>query len=278
MTMSHLYHLRRLTTHLREEANDYSSSDADADSSADESIEEVAEEIHDLSDFFLGTAILRERLGDSSSGQRREDESYAAAVVNMNTSCADNAGATSNTERTTSNPQNPTDDDDAPPSPWQHSTATEKYFADTHLFLGPYGPKNWKLVKCDEIRRVYAERYPRSNFRENLKRLLLHFQNGTGDFSPEKTEQWYTSPGNVSKAYSLLFSLYMDATYSNVLEQMTAEQIWRSHEIFQLYTLEDFTIYNKRMVDLTNKRKNLTCRCCVTKVLYVRLRTFNQTT
>jgi hypothetical protein len=130
MTMSHLYHLRRLTTHLREEANDYSSSDADADSSADESIEEVAEEIHDLSDFFLGTAILRERLGDSSSGQRREDESYAAAVVNMNTSCADNAGATSNTERTTSNSQNPTDDDDAPPIPWQHSTAKKRVISD----------------------------------------------------------------------------------------------------------------------------------------------------
>jgi hypothetical protein len=47
MTISHLHHhhLRQLTTHLREEGKDYSSSDADdADSSEDESIEEVAEE------------------------------------------------------------------------------------------------------------------------------------------------------------------------------------------------------------------------------------------
>ena len=72
MTISHLHHLRRLTTHLREEAKDYSSSDADADSSEDESIEEVAEEIYD---------ILHERVGNSS-GQRREEESFAAAVVN----------------------------------------------------------------------------------------------------------------------------------------------------------------------------------------------------
>jgi hypothetical protein len=49
MTISHLHHhhLRQLTTHLREEGKDYSSSDADdADSSEDESIEEVAEEIY----------------------------------------------------------------------------------------------------------------------------------------------------------------------------------------------------------------------------------------
>lgn len=92
MTISHLHHLRRLTTHLREETKDYSSSDADADSSEDESIEEVAEEIYD---------ILRERVGNSS-GQRREEESFAAAaVVNRSTSGADNAGATGNTERTT---------------------------------------------------------------------------------------------------------------------------------------------------------------------------------
>jgi len=71
---------------LRDENGDCSSSDSDADdSSADESSEEeFVEDAYDLSEF-LGTTILRERMGDSSRrGQtRREEESRAAVVDNI---------------------------------------------------------------------------------------------------------------------------------------------------------------------------------------------------
>lgn len=164
-------------------------------------------------------------------------------------------------ELTAVKPQNQNADGD-PPSPWKNSSAKRKIIndlkddsSDIHLFLGTYGPDNWKQVKFDEIRNLYAERYNKNNFRENLKRLLLHFQNGTSDFSPEKEEKWYTSPGNVSAAYSLLFSLYMNPTYCKVLKQMTPEDVWESHEQFQRYSLEDFMIYNKNMIDLTNKKR-----------------------
>ena len=229
MTISRLLYLQRLDTHLRDENGDCSSSDSDADdSSADESSEEeFVEDAYDLSEF-LGTTILRERMSDSRRGQTRmEEESRAAAVDNMSAPIAGSRSgrtqhvAEADGERTTSNSQNQSSSNSSPPSPWQHSTAKKRVIgdlkdssSDIHLFLGPYGPKNWKQVKFDKIWGVYGQRYPKSNFRENLKRLLLHFQNGTGDFSPEKKEQWYTSPGNVSKAYSLLFSLCMDTTYS----------------------------------------------------------------
>jgi hypothetical protein len=102
--------------------------------------------------------------------------------------------------------------------------------SDIHLYIGAFGPKNWKEVKFEQIRQHYAQRYDKSNFRENLKRLLAHFQNNSGDFSAERmSEKWYTSPNNVSKGYSLLFSLYMDPTHSKRLKEMTTEQIWNSH-------------------------------------------------
>ena len=74
--------------HIWDENGDCSSSDSDADdSSADESSEEeFVEDTYDLSEF-LGTTILRERMGDSSRrGQKRreeEKEGRAAVVDNI---------------------------------------------------------------------------------------------------------------------------------------------------------------------------------------------------
>ena len=83
MAVSRRLYLQRLATHLRDENGDCSSSDSDAeDSSADESSEEeFVEDAYDLSEF-LGTTILRERMGDSSRrGQTRREEESRAAVV-----------------------------------------------------------------------------------------------------------------------------------------------------------------------------------------------------
>ena len=82
----------------------------------------------------------------------------------------------------------------------------------------------------------------------NLKRILVHFQNGSGDFEDEtaKVEPWYTSANNVSAAYSLLFLLHMETAYLKKIKKMSAEQIWKSHALFQRYELEKFISYNKK--------------------------------
>ena len=142
MTISRLLYLQRLATatHLRDENGDCSSSDSGADaddSSADESSEEeFVEDAYDLSEF-LGTKILRERMGDSRSGQtRREEESRAAAVDNMSASIAGSRSGRSkhvddaDGERATSNSQNQSISNNSPPSPWQHSTAKKRVIGD----------------------------------------------------------------------------------------------------------------------------------------------------
>ena len=155
-----------------------------------------------------------------------------------------------------------TDDGDAPLSPWRNSTAKRDIIkelkdetSDIHLFIGNYGPKDWKQVKFEQLHSKYAARYTKSNFRENMKRLLLHFQNKTADFSAQKEQKWYTSPSNVSDGYAFLFALYMDKVHSKSLKNMTAEEIWKSHKLFLCYSLDDFKVYNNNMINLTNRRK-----------------------
>jgi len=92
-----------------------------------------------LSFEFLGTTILRERMGDSSRGQTwREEESRAAAVDNINMSASiagSRSGRTKNVaeadgERTTSNSQNQSSSNNSPPSLWQHSTMKKRVIGD----------------------------------------------------------------------------------------------------------------------------------------------------
>lgn len=90
-----------------------------------------------------------------------------------------------------------------------------------------------------------------------MKRLLLHLQNNTGVFGAKKDKEWYTSQNNVSDGYSLLFSLYMDPIHSKTLKKMSDEEVWKSHAHFQCYSLNDFAVYNKNMLELTNRRKEL---------------------
>ena len=99
-----------------------------------------------------------------------------------------------------------------------------------------------------------------TNFRQNLKRILVHLLDKTGPFKGNKNngvEKWYTSAKNMSKAYSLLFLLYMNPRNSRIINSMTAEEIWHSHPLFQKYELEKFKKYDKNMKVLTSKRKQL---------------------
>ena len=152
-------------------------------------------------------------------------------------------------ETSTNTPQN--QNDDAPLSPWKNSTAKRDIIkelnddtSDIHLFIGSYGPGDWKQLKFEQLHLKYARRYQKSNYsyKENMKRLLLHFQNNTGFFGAKKDKEWYTSKNNVSDGYALLFSLYMDRIHSKTLMKMSDEEIWKSHALFQCYSLNDFAL------------------------------------
>ena len=99
-----------------------------------------------------------------------------------------------------------------------------------------------------QIFQKYADnRYNMSNFKENLKRLLKHHLGKTGPFEAEGVEPWYTSAKHISRAYSLLFMLYMDEKKSRISRGISVEEIWESHPQFQLYELGKFKTYNKNM-------------------------------
>lgn len=208
-----------------------SSSSSDSDSLSDKENSEDEVVYHHQSDLpllFLGQEIVRQREG----GDNALNTSNHPLDVPPN---SDSSSGESSDAGDESIPPTPT----LPPSPWRNSTAKANIIkalkdetSDIHLFIGAFGPNNWKEVIFEQIRQKYAQRYAKSNFRENFKRLLIHFQNTTGDFSTDMTDgKWYTSVNNVSKGYSLLFSLYMDPTHSKRLKEMTIEQIWKSDRV-----------------------------------------------
>ena len=152
-----------------------------------------------------------------------------------------------------------------PPSPWGTSKSKQRVIdeltdetSDIHLLIGHFTPKDFKNVNFKQILQKYAgNQYKMSNFRNNMKLLLKHHLSKTGPFKVEGVEPWYTSVNNVSRAYSLLFMLYIDPTKCDIISGMTAEQIYESHPQFQLYEPDKFKIYNQNMKTLTGKRKNL---------------------
>ena len=160
--------------------------------------------------------------------------------------------------------------DDPPPTPWGKSTAKMRIIeelsdptSDIHLYVGQYTVGNFGNVNFNTILQKYAgNKYKPCRFRENMKLILAHLHNKTGPFEQSagghqksKVEKWYTSVNNVSKAYSLLFSLLMNDVSSTALARMSVAEIWQSDELFQQYELEKFKEYYKNMVIRTDKRK-----------------------
>jgi hypothetical protein len=117
-----------------------------------------------------------------------------------------------------------------------------------HLMIGRYNEKEFSNVNFRQILQDYAgNKFKLSSFEVNLKLQLIHSLNKTGDFKAETTPPWYTSANNVSRAYSLLFMLYMDESKSQTVRSMSDEEVWKSHPQFQEYKLEKFKTYNKNM-------------------------------
>ena len=153
---------------------------------------------------------------------------------------------------------------ESPLSPWRNSKSKERIInelkdatSNIHLLIGPH-TSDFRNVKFEQIRTLHADnRYKLSNFKSNVKRILDHHINKTGPFKVKGVEKWYTSANNVSRGYLLLFSLYMDPHKFQIIKDMSAEEIWKSHSEFQLYELEQFKTYNKSIEALTSKRKRL---------------------
>lgn len=130
--------------------------------------------------------------------------------------------------------------------------------SDIHLLIGRYTATDFSNVNFAQILLKYAgNKYNKSGFRENVKRLLKHRLNKTGPFKVEGVAPWYTSAKTVSRGYALLYMMHMDPTKSSILEKMTAGEIWASHPEFKRYDRGQFETYNKNMINLTSKRKEL---------------------
>ena len=160
---------------------------------------------------------------------------------------------------------NEDEDNNRPPTPWARSKSKQNIIdnlkdknSDIHLLIGDYDDNDFNHVNFVKILQTYAgNKYKRSLFRENMKRILRHFRHETGPFKAEEitVEPWYTSVNNVSKGYSLLFMLYMNPKTSLTINEMTEKEIWESHPEFQVYELEKFKTYNQNMKKLTDKRR-----------------------
>lgn len=233
------------------DAEDYSDESSDEE---EESIDEesLPDQEVDLPLVFLGTAIHRERDQQSRRTLGVDANSDSPVDTQRNSDMA---------ERQSTNKEAGSD---GPSTPWKTSLAKQRIIdelknstSDIHLLVGQYTANDFSKVNFTRIQQKYAgsNNYNKSNFRENMKRLLKNLLNKTGPFKSEQVEPWYTSAKNVSRGYSLLFKLYMDPKHSRAISGMSAEEIWGSHPQFQLYELEKFKSYNKNMQTLTAKRK-----------------------
>ena len=164
------------------------------------------------------------------------------------------------------------DFEDRPPTPWGSSSSKRRIIAELkdessniHLYIGRYTSTNFDNIKFSTLLLKFAgNKYKLSLFRGNMKRLLVHFMNKTGPFKDEieggrsvVVEKWYTSSKTVSKAYELLFSLHMNPTTFRSIEEMSAEDVWKSSPLFQQYDLINFKEYLQKMSKRTETRKLL---------------------
>ena len=222
----------------------------------------------------------RENKFDNSDDEEEEDEEHSD-VSSLSTSSSDDSNSESciiiscrsdlvveTRVKDTDHGNTNTDalmDPNRPPTPWGKSSAKTRIIrelndptSDIHIYLGHYTENDFKNINFRKILEEFAgNNYKLNLFRDNMKRLLVHLEKKTGPFNENKpkAEKWYTSVNNVSKAYSLLFTLHMDEKAHRSLARMSAKEIWQSDPIFQQYEFEKFKDYLKNMANRTDARK-----------------------
>ena len=123
------------------------------------------------------------------------------------------------------------------------------------------------FMEVGQIHKKWAPLYNLKRFRANFKAMKSQ-QNpiekessaarraqGTRWGERKKEVEPWVSRNKVSKAYSLLFKLFMDV--DSGVHRMEAEKIWKSHECFQDYPLAEFKQHVKDMAAKTSERREL---------------------
>ena len=160
------------------------------------------------------------------------------------------------------------------PSPWGKGKTKQRIInelknetSDIHLLIGDFDSSSAGCVNINylAIRDKYASSmHDMKKFRPNIKRLIESMRDRKGPFKVDvkalvddngiNIEPWYTSATKLSLGYTLLHDMYR--FNASDLSNMKAEQIWRSHRVFQSYPLKDFKKYNTNMKALIAKRSH----------------------
>ena len=142
--------------------------------------------------------------------------------------------------------------EDAPLSPWGNKcTAKIKIWEELDDPLSPI-----HFMEVNQIHNKWAQRYPLKRFITNFKNMKTQKRpvKNISETEKKKVEPW-TSRHKVSKAYALLFKLFMDR--KSGVHHMLKEDIWKSHKSFQDYPLQDFEKYVNDIKEKTNARSKL---------------------
>ena len=153
----------------------------------------------------------------------------------------------------------------SPPSPWGSGetkkrivNALKNEHSDIHLFISDKTCTTGCKINYAEIRKLYAPKQEMTKFRQNFKRLIESKKNMTGPFKEtakkkkNEIEPWYTSSKKTYLGYTLLHDMYLNQP--NIINHMTAKEIWTSQPEFQKYPLDDFKRYNKNMKILASNK------------------------
>jgi hypothetical protein len=153
----------------------------------------------------------------------------------------------------------------SPPSPWGSGetkkrivNALKNEHSDIHLFIGDKTCTTGCKINYAEIQKLYAPKHEMTKFRQNFKRLIESKKNMTGPFKEtakkksNEIEPWYTSSKKTCLGYTLLHDMYLNQP--NIINHMTAKEIWTSQPEFQKYPLDDFKRYNKNMKILVSNK------------------------
>jgi hypothetical protein len=93
-------------------------------------------------------------------------------------------------------------------------------------------------INYAKIQDVYAPKHEKNRFCQNFKRLIESKKKMAGPFkettskkkSTTEIEPWYTSSKTTCLGYTLLYDMYLKQP--NIINHMTAEQIWTSQPEF----------------------------------------------
>jgi hypothetical protein len=131
--------------------------------------------------------------------------------------------------------------------------------SDIHLLIGDETITGC-AINYAKIQEVYAPKHDKNRFRQNFQRLMKSKKEMTGPFkvmtskkkSSNEIEPWYTSSKSRCLGYTLLYDMYVKQP--NMINPMTAEEIWKSQPEFQKYPLVNFKKYNKNMKVLVSQK------------------------